>query len=485
MKISTLGVNHSNNKLLFQPIDLQNFQEKIAKGLKNNKKKIQEDALTTQKTAAGFKGIMQVPAPSPDVPRESGWTFLVNPNDPLCNEIEETILSLAKIRGMTENDKPLYFDNISKTDWPFWIEDEYVPYRIKNQKQAPRYVLIVASPSFVPLKFQAILSTYSYVGRIDFDDQLDNDQRILQLKTYVDKIKRIEEHSPVSHDVIFFATNHGINEQGCYDATHYSHLYLEKPLARDSKRLGFKPNEIVRENATKKKFLNAIKNSSPCLVFTASHGMMNTNQSLKEQKEITGAIVCEGNREKPYDEWLVTAEDIQSDSSFAEGGIFFEYANCSYGTPSSSYLNNWLVDMNEFKIPNITAESDFIASIPKKMLFNPKGPLAFVGHLDVELIPSFTNDEDPIPENDRNNRLEPFSFALESILKGRPVGYALGQMNQRYTNFVISLAEQYQIYQDKSFQDEEIFLNNLWKLFVAGTEAGNYMTLGDPAVRLS
>ena len=490
MKISSMAIRKSDKKLLFKPLKVSEFRKKIADGLENN---VQErgDVLDVAQGQPTFKGIGRVNAPRLDVPEECGWTFLINPNDDMANEIKDILKPLAKLRGMADGDEPLYFNNIPKSDWIFWMTGTYYSYRCGGKKFPPKYVFLIGSPDQIPLQFQSLLSLQAYVGRIDFSHKSDKTEKVSQLKKYVDKIIKLENNNPVEQKAIFFATDHGIQSDGCYDPTHYNHLYLEAPLANDVKAMGsFDVSEITStqdnpNQATKNSLLNNIENSKPAFVFIASNSLNASDENIDVQNEFTGSIVCEGNHEDSLDNWLITADSISYDKPFGEGGIFFQYSDCSYGTPSSSYLSSYIRDAKTWGIPEPLAEREFISAIPKKLLFHPKGPLAFIGHVDLELMLSYNSSEQPIPEGDRSPRLSPFSFCTESLLKGRPVGFSLDSMIKNYGTLTASLADLHKRYIQKEFQNEEKFLDHLLDVFIRSTESGNYMVLGDPATHLS
>ena len=490
MKVSSMGIRKSDKKLLFKPIKISEFRKKIADGLQNNTKEFDDISKITQGQPT-FRGIDQVHAPRLDVSSDSGWTFLINPNDELANEIKDVIKPLAKLRGMVDNDQPLYFDSVPKDDWIFWMDDVYQEYASGEKTFPPKYVFIIGDPEQIPFRFQSLLSLQAYVGRLDFTHKAEKQEKILQLKTYVEKIIKLENNNPVEQKAIFFATDHGIGEDGCYDPTHYNRLYLETPLVADVKAMGnFEITEIAStqdnpNQATKNSLLSNIENSKPALVFTASKSVNASGEDIDTQNEMAGSILCEGNPDESLENLAITANSIPYDKPFCEGGIFFQYSDCSFGTPSSSYLSSYISDASTFGIPEPLAERDLISSIPKKLLFHPKGPIAFVGHVDLELMLSYTDNEQPMPEGDKSSRLTPFSSCIDSILKGRPVGFSLDSMIKNYGTLTASLATLHQQYIQRDFQNEDVFLDTLLDVFIRSTESGNYMVFGDPAAKLS
>lgn len=474
-KIAPLAVDYSTNELLFQPIYLDEFGKELLEGAEKNKDEVNKSA---DDVVDGATYLVQSRAAPPDDPIKSGWTFLVNEHDPKVTQIIEKMSPLAELRQM-KTDGPLLFGGEPENHWRNWLDDNYRTLHINNDDKPPRYVLIVCSENQVPFKFQTLLAAreQAFVGRIEFD-------KIERLETYIEKVKRIEEgRIPSSDEVAFFATNHGVTQNGCYDGTHYSHFYMEKPLAYDAGQLDdVVVTELVGRDATKTKLMKLLKESKPSLVYTATQAMSAPTQ-MEIQKKVTGGIICDGQRKKEtINDWLITADDIPSDRPIVEGGIFFQYSSFSYGSPTTSDLVPWLSPQRN--VPTKLSEVPFIAEIPKKLLFNPHGPLAFVGHLDIVLLHSFTDINDPIPVEDRNNRLEPFAFAVKNILECKPIGYALGGMSGRFSSLSVDISNLYSSLRTTRPQDPERLMHDLCDTFLRRNEAGNYMIFGDPAVRL-
>jgi hypothetical protein len=284
-------------------------------------------------------------------------------------------------------------------------------------KKAHHYVLIAGSPVQIPFHFQAFIGSAASVGRVDFD-KLDD------LEKYVRKIVALEKAaSPVvSHQAIFFATDHGLN-----DPTFFSRLHMAEPLAKTADDdLHIPTQSVMGQQATKSNFLERLRTAQPALVYTASHGLGAPDQSLDFQKKYNGGICCEHAFGEPTEDWLLSADDVPNDS-FLEGAVFFQFACFGYGTPAQSDYMRWQGD------PGLNSNEDFVAALPKKLLAHPCGPIAFIGHCDTAWLHGFDDPQNPNLLSAWHQRLEPFLRAVRVLLGvGQPVGLAMADMSKRY-----------------------------------------------------
>jgi len=450
-----------------KPIDFNDFRDAVLKGLKQ--KEIEK---LPKPSAIGttFRSLDEVAPAADHKPKEVGWNFLINRNDPQRDEIINAIRPLAEHRGLKADHKPFYFGDEPQKEWERLLND---------YMKVAKYILIIGSPNQVPLKFQSYLSTMLFVGRVDFDYNIEN------LKKYVQKVISIEKSDEtfVNKEVLFFATNHIAPKGGCPDPTFYKYFHIEKPLAakvRETESNGeyFKANEdLVEEKATKDRLLAAVKTSKPCILIVTSQGLSLPNESEQVQRKLTGAIRCHGNLDEDFEKWLFTADDIRYDQPFLQGGIFIEHADCGYGAPAQSSYN-WLEDLEELGFPPKFAEEDFISAIPKKLIFHPKGPLAFIGHIDIALFLS-TKDGEAFVEEHWEKRVRPISDALVEMMHGMPVGYALKHMGALRSRLNVDIIKKQKTQPADPTEGE--FSKEIIDKRLRSTEAENYMIFGDPA----
>ena len=476
MKISSLGFSKKTSKPSISPIPINDFLKPLVEGLKKNIEGIGK--ITPPKT--GFRALIQSNAPRQDDPYESGWTFLINEKDSaIGQEIIDVIQPLATYRKMDDVNSPLVFNNTPENFWVEWIS-KYALLKKGRQMQPPKYILIIGSPNEIPFEFQSMLSDVAFVGRLDFDD-------IKELETYTEKVKRMEKGNLVEKEVTFFATDHEINASGCYDPTHYNQSDIDTHLVPEINGLNFKPNKLLKNNATKKDLLDNLQKSKPCSVYASCWGVNASGETLDVQKQLTGSLCCQGDYSKGFDPNLVLTSQEIPDTPFLEGGLFFQQSSFSYGSPAISSLSHWVSDGENLGIPKQLAPTDFVAPLPKRLVYHKHGPLAFVGHLDELLAYGYAQEETPGAE--RRERIEPTRAALNDILKGRPIGYALNQMTMRRSvlNTQISnninkvITAFLKASTDAARLKVALPMSNL---FLMRNEVKNYMIFGDPAVRL-
>ena len=324
----------------------------------------------------------------------------------------------------------------------------------------------------VPFLFQSMFDCAASVGRVAFD-------KLEDLQTYVDKIITIEKTGKAnSKEAFIFAPDYGIQ-----DVTYYTHKFMAKPLAKYLQdELNVNVKTLFGNQATKKNLVNSLKTNKPALVYTAGHGLGAPDSPLSEQKKINGGICCQETSNNLQD-WLFTADDIPDDQeSFLEGSIFFQFACYGYGTPAESDYEHWF---NELVF---NGNEDFVSAIPKRLLSHPKGPVAYIGHLDTAFLDAF-DDPNPNPFATKwHTRMAPFVSAVKTLMGDfNPVGIAMEDMNKRYNvcNSLLTscLDEQRRLLAIGKPLEWKEFFDQIVEVFILRSDAQNYMVFGDPAVR--
>lgn len=466
MKIMGMGLDFGGNPL-FEPMDEEVVAKALVAAMEPNAKSVQNLTRTTAE-AVSFRGEIERTTLDPGDPRVAGWTFLVNSADPQRNEIETILEPLAEHRGMADPKEPLLYNSESSDEWFDWLEDNYYALELE-EKQVPQYLLIVGGADQVPFRFQSILDTVANVGRVDFDT-LDD------LKHYADKLIRIETATTplVTKEAILFAPDGGLP-----DPTYFSREYMIQPLAEHIEdELGFATHTIIGDDATKKNLKDALSAKNPAIVYTASHGLGATDEPFDTQKRYNGAICCQHRGVLTLDS-LFSADDVPLDQPFLEGSVFFQFACFGYGTPAESDYAHWLTE-----VPEQYTDADFVAALPKRLLAHPRGPIAFIGHLDTAFLHGFADVEDPFILERWHTRIAPFVKAVDQLLGVQPSGLAMHDMNMRYSVCSAMITNTY----DRQRRGrltwtprlEARFLDN----WITRGDAQNYMIFGDPAVRL-
>jgi hypothetical protein len=380
------------------------------------------------------------------------------------------LAALAKHRGMADPASPLLFENGEPEDWGTWLQDSYYALALES-KTVPRYILIVGGPDQVPFGFQSLLDSVANVGRVEFDSVDD-------LATYAGKLIRLEKLAdpPVTREAVVFAP-----DGGPADPTYYSRKFMAEPLADlMSDEFKLTTTRILGDDATKSGLAAALGAAKPAIVYTASHGLGAVGQPYEIQTRFNGAICCQTHGDLTLDD-LFSADDVPTDGkAFLEGSIFFQFACFGYGTPAVSEYAHWQTGNVEQN-----ADHDFVAALPKRLLAHPKGPIAFIGHLDTAFLAGFDDEHSPELLDRWHNRMAPFVGAMRSLLQVEPSGLAMQPMNERYSTLNALLTNTYDRIQRNSMQwtpDSQSRFLDSWLL---RGDAQNYMIFGDPAVSLA
>jgi hypothetical protein len=467
MQIMAFGKDMSGN-LLFPPEDEDKFAASLLSALSRNAASLRSLAAVTS-SAVAFKEEETRRVVDAGDPREAGWTFLVAEDDPRKAQIIEALEPLALHRGMSDPSAPLSLGVKAEEDWIKWLEGNLFKKRSAGER-VPQYILMVGNPSLLPFKLQSLLDTFGHVGRVDFDQPSD-------LAQYVDKIIRLENapDPTVKREVVLFGPDGGYE-----DPTYYSREFMVKPLTeyiRDD--LGFHTTALTAHDATKQKLVQAFQGASPALVYTASHGigLKYGETTLEQQMRYNGAICCQEGATSDY---LFTGDDVPTTEPFLEGSVFFQFACFGYGTPAQSDYAHWLSG-----VPKNYADQDFTAALPKRLIAHPRGPVAYVGHLDTAFLHGFTDQNQPAPIADRwHDRIYPFVGAVRELLKVQPSGLAMQDMNGRFALYNAMLTDIRDQQERGNLPTTPQFRARFVDRWIIRGDAQNYMVFGDPAARL-
>lgn len=457
------GINYSTGKPLLPPIDRTTFAKKIQQSLVKYDEEVRELASTSTRSRT-FKSVIRHKIIDLGDPKSSGWTYLINENDPDRSEIIKILKPLAEHRGMSDPKAPLMFND--GRQWQDWLQENYHSLVLRGKK-APHYVLIVGDPDMVPFLFQSMLDCAASVGRVAFD-------KLEDLQIYINKIINIEKTGKSNlKEAFVFAPDYGVQ-----DVTYFTHKFMAKPLAKYLQdELSVNVKTLLGNQATKQNLVHSLRTNSPALVYTAGHGLVAPDSSLSEQKKINGGICCQ-EADTSIQDWVFTADDVPDDQeSFLEGSVFFQFACYGYGTPAESDYEHWF---NELAF---NSSEDFISALPKRLLAHPKGPVAYIGHLDTAFLDAF-DDPNPNPFATKwHVRMSPFVYAVKTLLgEYNPVGIAMEDMNKRYNtcNSLLSSCLDMQKRHPRNWED---FYDEITNIFILRSDAQNYMVFGDPAVR--
>jgi hypothetical protein len=464
MKVMVTGRKYPDGALLAQPMEETEFARRLVDSLEPNAPQLAREARMTAGLVT-YRGELER-APTVDLgdSRSAGWTVLLAADDPRSDELLAAVAVLARHRGAPEPLTPLLYRQ--ETDWSDWLDANY-----SNLPDPPHYILILGGPDRVPFLFQAFLDSGAAVGRLDFDSPDD-------LAVYAEKVVRLETAGdPVATDsALFFAP-----DGGPQDPTHYSRRFMVEPLVEQvESEVGFGAVALLGEAATKSALAEALATTKAALVYTASHGLADYEGGLERQKALNGAICCQPAGTESFHDQLFAADDVPSPREpFLEGAVFFQFACYGYGTPTRSGFAHWGVD-----VPPVNSSEDFVAALPKRLLAHPRGPVAFVGHVDVALLHGFDDPDAPEVLERWHPRLAPFRKAVATLLARQPVGYAMADLNERYGRTSAQLANTADRLKQGTLTLTAEVEARLANTFLIRNDAQNYLVFGDPGARL-
>ncbi len=402
-------------------------------------------------------------------PHAVGWALVVARDDPRREEIVEALAPLMRQRGASADDAVLTIDGAAEDAWADWLQDEYFA-RELDGKQVPQYLLLAGEPAHLPFRLQSMLASVASVGRVAFDE-------IAAYETYARKVVRLESapEPAVERRVVLFGPDTGV----WTDATWYSRHHMIEPLAQHARgTLGFATTLLAGDDAGKDALVEALHGGRPALVYTASHGVCAPAADPVRQARYNGAICCTDYRPRALDT-LFSADDVPADAPFLDGAVFFQFACFGYGTPAESDFAHWLEGM-----PKRCAEGDFVAALPRALLAHPRGPIAYVGHLDTAFLHGFADQPDALIAGRWHERLQPFVHAVNQLLGVQPAGLAMEDMRRRLRVGNQLLASYFDRERRGRLAWDALTQRKLVDHWLWRTDALNYMVFGDPAARL-
>jgi len=337
----------------------------------------------------------------------------------------------------------------------------------------PFFILIVADPAEIPFEFQYVLDLYWAVGRIWFPTPD-------EFRQYADSVLRYETMAepPAAKQAAVFATRHEGDKatQLFSDQVALPIVNGAGPVAPLGKRQKFSLTSFIGDASTgaaTKDSLNSIFNGTipggpPSVFFSGSHGTaFRADDPLQESSQ--GAVLCQDwegygsiKREDYFD-----ASDLSSNAR-VHGMIHVLFA--CYGAGWPRYDDFKRLDGK----PTEIAPRPMIGRLPQALLAHPNGgALAVLGHVDRAWAYSFHSDRGA-PQT------QGFRDVMGRLMRGDRLGQATDQFNLRWAALSTELAETLN-QMNLGLQLSAPRLGNQW---VARDDARNYITFGDPAVRL-
>lgn len=404
-------------------------------------------------------------------PAKAGWGLVIHQGErPAIKSALEPLYQhrLSQIGDDTRVKKMEY---IPDETWEAFLGRYGIGPGSKEPQKVPFYLLLVGSPEHIPFPFGYKLDVEYAVGRLDFDRAEDYQAYVASLIDYENAAA-----PPNSRTAVFFGTRHPLDPP-----TELSAEHLVTPLADGlpgqpgiAQQLGWQTQKLVAQDAFREQltrvFSPAAGSKPPAFLFTASHGMVWPLNKADEQREKQGALLCQDwpGFGKMAPEHYFAASDLPEYAQLA-GMITFHFACYSAGTP----MDDRFMHKPRAKPPKI-AVAPFIAALPKALLSHQNGgALAVIGHVERAWDTSIATPQ-------AGEQIGPFSSAIGYILNGKPVGYAVKDLNMRYAAYSVNIAD---LLERKSF-GENIADEELASAWIRRNDAEGYIIVGDPAVRL-
>jgi hypothetical protein len=337
--------------------------------------------------------------------------------------------------------------------------------------KVPYYLLLVATPEEIPYRIQYQLDVHYAVGRIAFDT-LDEYARYAQSVVDAETGRAARPRR-----VAFFGAANPNDASTRLSSDHLVHPLAEHVEGRSAHH-GWTVGCHLEDAATRERLVELFRDP-PALLFTATHGM-GFPSGNPGQRERQGALLCQdwpGPGTPIAREHYFAGEDLPPGADL-RGMIAVLFACYGGGTPTRDEFTRRA--LGEAKAKELTP-APLIARLPQRMLGHPAGgALAVVAHVDRAWGSTFLWI-DAQGKGQTMKHLDVFESALDSVLAGKRLGYAMEAFNLRYAELAADLSErieQIQLY-DEHYEDSE--LAHMW---IYNSDARNYAVIGDPAVRL-
>jgi hypothetical protein len=349
----------------------------------------------------------------------------------------------------------------------------------------PRYQLIVGDLDQVPLAVQQVQATDGFVGRIAFDD-LDG------YRAYADKVVRWEDRpAPATEGhAILHAVRDGT------PATRRGHEALIAPgedILRRRRAAGDVRYGELRVTGSERpapdELWAAATADRPGVLLSLSHGVgvprAAARGGAERQRREQGALSFGHGG-------VMTGADVAG-RGLLPGGMWLAVACFGAGTAEASDYRHWLDTLRlaghvgseiGHVLDTLAHDRPFVAALPRAVLADPGGPLAFVGHMDLAWAYSFF-DLDDRPRRHPGRLMG----VIQALLNGRRAGVAVHKLMRFFAEVNTELTALEDTWarvggrpDGRPISDRErARRGHLWML---RQDLAGYVLLGDPAVRL-
>lgn len=424
--------------------------------------------LRPEEDPRGIEDPTRAPRPevNPDDLEKTGWAVVWAPG--LDPRVRRALAPLCDLRK--EQAGQLYREILHHPgeDLDAFLGRLQAPPGHADPFRLPYYVLLVGGPEDIPFSFQAALDQVYAVGRIHFDAPE-------HYATYARSVVDTEDgrRGRREREIAFFAPEHPgdpATQRTCKD--------LVEPLIEHVReaRPAWPIRTVLRENADKAALGHLLGGDrTPSVLFVGCHGLKVTT-GPENQRARQGALITAdwpGGEGTPVGEAHTLAAADLADDADACGLVAFFFACYGLGTPRRDSFH-----LAASQVPEI-ATQPFVAGLAKRLLSLPGGAaLAVVGHVDRTWTTAF---DWAVRAGQTRRQTDTFNIALETLLDGRPAGWATEYFGQLAGDLSQRLAGSW----ERRFRGEELDLVRFTSLRLAQKDAQQFTLFGDPAVRLS
>ena len=359
-------------------------------------------------------------------------------------------------------------------------------------RDRPRYLLILGDLHEISLAVQQMLGITAYVGRLCFND-IDGTHDPHRYHDYAVKLAEIERQNATWVErprLLFFATRDTADrELREHHASVFAHTYysLEGDETLDREHLlrlddpaGHQWDEL-RQHAAQE---------HPGVLFSLAHGLAESDRL--DQRRRQGTLYLPPPPGSPSGSF-VEPEEL-SRGPFLNRGFWIYKACFGAGTPTISAYHELLRQLEGDNAPAVRRAREFlaprdarpfVARLPQVVLANPRGPLGFLGHVDIDWGYAYQ-----APTLSRTGFVQVFRQAsayarlTDSLARGHRFGLAMTALNRQAMVAASALAidETQELPADERGARARLELRAHLRLQYL--DLRGYILLGDPAARL-
>jgi hypothetical protein len=332
---------------------------------------------------------------------------------------------------------------------------------------APHNLLLVGGPDRFPFDVQRALDQLFRTGRLDTgirDGTFDWDG----CAAYAEKVTRYEARASTMERraLLYSFAIDGPTRVAHAELSTPLQAYLASPQARRDWLVATDPPvTLFHGDALTARLTATLGATRPAVVFTVSHGVEDPVDA-SDWGALTD-VTCTA----PSGASRLASSSVTGLPAFAEGAVFFAFACFSAGIPARSIFAP--AGANGTR-PTI-AGAPCTSPLAQSLLRHPRGPIAFVGHVDRVTSRSFTDAPD-------GKGMDPFTNIFDWFLGGSgTLGQAMSILHERGKDSLGRLVFMTSPFAARRRPPSEADFIDLWQRYY---DYSGFLLLGDPALEL-